>query len=853
MMSSTPLGPMAVGMMIGIVAAEHGALGLAASVGLVVGATAAAISATLRAKASWFIVLAAACAAGVALHWSLVRCTEASSIGRLVASGPSVVRVRGQINSQPTIPKPNESIFGPWQYQGEQTSFLLRVAEMKGNSGWRAESGLIKVTIREAVLDVAEGDRVELFGRLTTLRGPQNPGEFDWRRYYRQQGVAARLYCDQRENVVLLGRDGSGFLSWVRAKARGFLTDDIAAAAAEEASLLEAMVLGHRSRFDRRLNEIFTRAGCVHFIAASGTNIVILMGALWLVGRLAGLDQRACAWLMIAGIALYGLVAEARPPILRACIMGTLFCLAILFQRAPSHLNWICAAAVILCLIDPLTVFDVGFQLSFAAVLGVAYLAPAVLHACESAYWGVREVALGDRYARADRHLRRVAEKFAPLSKSQRAGRWIGRLCRATAFVCAVSLGAWLITAPITASWFQQVQPWGVISSVLVYPLMSLVMVLGLSKAVIAILSPALAGMLTWMLGIIDGVMIWLVEKMSSLPGATPTVAAPPWWVVTAYYFLLIVVIIAYRSQKRQLPDELTAEKKPGLLARRHWLAVLSILPFVAGSVAWRNGEARPKELRMTTLSVGAGLAVVLELPNGQTVLYDAGSSALASVGEKVILPFLRQRGIRAIDRTYVSHPDLDHFSGIPELISEVPTGPILVNECFNQLARPRSPAVRLIEHLREKNHPLERIDHSDNLHSNVRVEWLWPDKAACANLTANDSSTVLKVSYAGRSILLTGDISERGEQVLTKQGNLRADVLLVPHHGSVCSKTAEFLRSVGAGILVRSSHEPDAETMNGLLDLAGGAEMYNTADCGAVTVIVSEAGVKVETWLDCK
>ncbi len=854
-MSSTPLGPAAVGLLVGIIAAERAEMGPGTSLVLLIAASAAMAFAFLRERVSVLAVLAAGMAVGGMVHWSRVQCIPPSSLEHILQRGGTIVRLRGQVVSEPKLPDSDDSIFRPWQFREDQTSFLFRACELETDKGWHASTGMVKVTIREAVLDLAEGDQVELFGRLLELEPPKNPGAFDWRDYFRQQGVVARMYCDQRENVVLLERNGAGFASWLRAKSRGFLTDDIAATATEESSLLEAMVLGHRSRFDRRLNDVFTRAGCVHFIAASGTNIVVLMGALWLVGRLMGLNQRQCAWIMIVAIVLYGLIAEARPPILRACVMGIMFCIAILLQRAPSHMNWICAAALVLCLFDPLTVFDVGFQLSFAAVLGVAYLAPAILIAFNRLYWWFRHVVLRDPYAQADRVLCREAERFTNSTFRGRLRRFAGKIAWALVIVIAVSLGAWLITAPITACWFQRVQPWGVLSTAIVYPLMSAVMVLGLLKAALAMISPTLAWLVTSILGLIDDVMIRLVERLADLPGASPIMPPPPWWLLVIYYLFLLSIALTYHAKRMSVPIEAGQNQasQSNSVFRRPWCVLTIFVVLAAGSIAWHcDGSLKPA-VRMTALSVGAGSAVVMEFPDGATILYDAGSLSVAGAGMNVIAPFLRYRGIRRIDEIYVSHPNLDHFSGIPELIAEFPTGPIILNHCFEALSPRRSPAARFVQYLEREDHLIETTEAEEIQwdFGGARIEKLWPLVRDCSGLTANDSSTVLRVSYAGHSLLLPGDIDERAERALLNS-NVKADVLLLPHHGAVRSTTARFLESVNAEILIRSSNEPIAETTNGLLSLVGAARLANTADCGAITIVFNEDGISTESWLGC-
>jgi len=594
----------------------------------------------------------------------------------------------------------------------------------------------------------------------------------------------------------------------------------------------------------------------VHFIAASGTNIVVLMGALWLVGRMAGLDKRRCVWLMIAAIVFYGLVAEPRPPILRACVMGLMFCAALWLQRASSSLNWICAAAIILCMIDPMWVFDIGFQLSFAAVMGVAYLAPAFWHGGAEFYWWIREVALGDQYARADQRLRSVAEKFSPVGSGMRFREFSLRTIRFVLLVFVVSAGAWLCAFPITANWFQQVQTWGVISTVLVYPLMSIVMVLSIIKMGLAAFSPTLASALTGILGVVDSFLIRIVEWLAALPAASPTVQAFPFWLTTGFYLWLLAIALTFRKTRSTIPfagEDSFEGNTTNARNSKQWLVASTVL-LALSTVAWRAEQsiAKTPRLTVTVLAVGAGTAIVAELPDNETILYDAGSLGVGGIGRNVIAPFLRHRGISRVDRLYISHPHLDHFNGIPDLAEQIPIGSIVWNECFEQFAGRFSPTKALMKHLSNLGVHVETMssfDRSWNV-GDVEFELQWPPADRCRDLSANDSSTVLQVSYLGHSILLTGDIDETAQRALIAQAGLESDVLLLPHHGSVCPSTDKFLQAVNADVLIRSSNQLTAETTNGLTALVGDTKLYNTADVGALVITIDEFGLHVESWL---
>jgi len=308
---------------------------------------------------------------------------------------------------------------------------------------------------------------------------------------------------------------------------------------------LEAMVLGHRSRFDRRLNEVFIRAGVIHFIAVSGTNVAVLMSFVWSVGRLLRRTKRRCTWLMILSIITYALVADPRPPILRATVMGLLFCASLLLRRPTTTLNWTSAAAIILTVLDPTTVFDAGFQLSFAAVLGVGYLASALLPALDVSGLWFERVILARPFAVKDRQLARAAE--TPLLGP---GRHVRRLWRVVSkyvvLLAFASAAAWLAGLPIVAAYFHRVQPWGAISSAIVFPLMSIVMILGVLKVASTALSPGLASVVAVLLDVTDGWLVRIVEVFAALPGTDVTASASPWWLVVAFYAFLVAFVFRF-------------------------------------------------------------------------------------------------------------------------------------------------------------------------------------------------------------------------------------------------------------------------------------------------------------------
>jgi len=259
------------------------------------------------------------------------------------------------------------------------------------------------------------------------------------------------------------------------------------------------------------------------------------------------------------------------------------------------------------------------------------------------------------------------------------------------------------------------------------------------------------------------------------------------------------------------------------------WLALLLILPLIViepQRPGW--GDAR-----VTLLDVGQGLAVVIQTGQG-VVLYDTGMAwqSGGSIAQQVITPFLQSRGITRIDRLVISHSDLDHSGGLDALEQDFDIGHTIVGEPLADTVAWRCNAG-----------PgwWQGAVHFEMLHPPARHE-----------TTGNDASCVLRVSAGPHGLLLTGDIEAAAERELVqRQARLGADVVVVPHHGSMTSSSVPFIDSVHPDIAIVSSayanrwgfpKEAVVERWQ-----ASGAEVLNTARHGAVYLRTCAADGVVE------
>lgn len=520
---------------------------------------------------------------------------------------------------------------------------------------------------------------------------------------------------------------------------------------AREAELARGFVLGEDERIDAATVEDFRRAGLSHLLAVSGQNVALL--ALLVMPLLAalGMPLRTRLVWILAAIAVYVPLAGGGPSIARAGVMGALGLLAMLAGRRGSRLYALIVAAVLTIAIDPGIATDVGWQLSFAAVLGILALARPLRGAIAS--------LVGTRG-------------------------WRGALAEGA----AVTTAATLATAPLIAFHFEALSTMTLVANLLALPAVA----------------PAM-----W-LGMLDSIGAQVPGFPAALPNA---LAAPllayiaavahwcgrPDWAYLRVHLGLVGLIVSYALLS-------TAALGLPAFVRRHRIAVLcnagsaqekcnalgtsegrktlhrdrrralgaALLLVVLIVFAWSRSGGRPvlpvRGLRVTVLDVGQGDAILLQPANGAAVLVDGGphGDGLAAM--------LSQAGVDALGFAVVTHEESDHAGGIDELLGHFPVGELLYARLGRQI-RAEADAVG--------SDPIRLVAGDTVRSGGLRLEVLWPPAPLLAeplgSADPNTQALVLLARWGEFTMLLTAD-AEAGE-VPIDPGPV--DVLKVAHHGS--------------------------------------------------------------------
>ena len=623
------------------------------------------------------------------------------------------------------------------------------------------------------------GKHITLTGVLRQPQDKRNPGGFDYKAYLARQNVVGII---DAIGFLQIGEQG-GFLPlrWIEAlRIRTERVIDAIYTAPEaethisepslHAQLIKGILLGKRSDIPSETLDIFRNSGTFHVLAVSGLHVGLVALFCYFTFSIFRFPQKIRCLLTIIAVLIYACLVGFRPSVFRAALMAILFLFATLIDRDADLFNLLGFAALVLLLLNPQHLWDVGFQLSFVAVAAIVYFVPKMESPLRQLWEGTDDASLSSGGTLTK--IRNTAVKWLVLSY-------------------LVTLAAQIGTGPLIAYYFFRTYPMGIIVGPFAVGLVSLIVAVGMVSVCVGLIWLPLAHLLALLNHAIISIFLALIGVFGQTWGIVKL--TPP----TFGIFLLYIAVCLGITHWRFLYNQWRIANLIGL----------SVVAICVWDAAFHE---RGRLLEVVTLDVGQGDAAVVRFPDNRTMLIDGGiqqayydkkrqKTVDYDVGQRIIEPYLDFRGIRKLDMVVLTHPDLDHGGGLGHILQNFEVSRILG---ISDLPLDSQTHRRLHAILKAHDIPYAfpyagRIE----LTPTATLKLLHPIDAASTNLLdadKNDDSLVMKITFGEVDVLFTGDIGKKAEARLIASGqDLRAEVLKVPHHGSRTSSSAPFLDAV--------------------------------------------------------
>lgn len=759
-----------------------------------------------RRQASWMaagVVSLWVCLGGARHHtvWSL---RPVDDIAQFAEDEPRPVELTGRIRTPVEVLTADSDTFTPEWMRVDRSVCHVACESLASPAGETRVSGLVRLEISGHLLAVGVGDRVRVLGHLARPRPPQNPGAFDFRSWLRDRGIDCTLRAGHPDALTRLNAP----LGWRDRVARGrhHLRQECRRILAEHLEprcvpVASSLLLGDRTGLTDEVETAFVDSGTMHLLAISGLHVSMLALLLYIGCRWLNVSPMSTAVVVLSGIGSYAFVTDHRPPVMRAAVLAAIAVAALPSARRQSGLNTLAISALAVLLWSPTDLFDIGAQLSFLAVAGI--LLAARLLSTEQSDEDSRHAALQPEPPRFVRWLRPV----------------MTRIREGYVFTGAI----WLFTLPLTMAAFHLAAPIGFLVNVVLIPWSLLMLGAGFSLLLCGLLCPWFAAPAGVVFNATLSALLAIVEWSATTWFGHIHLPGPGGWWLAGWYVPLSMLCGLLRSPVR---DRWLWK----------WLAVWLVVGLATGLRPAEQGD-----LKCTFLSVGHGCAILIELPSGRTLLYDAGSLGSAERAQRTVQEALWAARRTRIDAVIVSHADIDHFNGVAGLIETLPVGEVLFAQSFldfNQLS-----VVSLCNRAAQVGAPMRIVWEGDRLRADphVDIDVRHPPSGRGHNLD-NANSIVLRIRFAGRTVLLTGDLEEAGLQHLLVQPSEPVDVLLAPHHGSVAANPPELAAWAAPQYIVASAGRAGAvETLSPVYGRYG--RVLSTAESGAVTALIQPDG----------
>lgn len=679
----------------------------------------------------------------------------------------------------------------PPDYRDTYTNLHIKVEAVDSGSGDLPARGAVLVRV-PTLVKYEYGERVRVRGDLKT---PPEDEEFSYRDYLAREGIHS--YMSIADVTILPGNGGNLFFVQVYKLKDKLLEHTYRLYHDPEASLMAGILLGVDTGLTRDLQNAFKNTGTSHIIAISGFNIAIIAGIFFSIFKNM-FGERLGAAFAILGIIFYTLLVGADAAVVRAAFMGSISLLARQLGRRNDGMNALALVALIMTIFNPLVIWDVGFQLSFFATLGL------ILYAEPFSNF--------------------TSTLISKISKQDTS-----MFTRIINDNVVLTFAAQLTTIPIMAYHFKRISLISFIANPFILPVQPAVMVAGGLAVFTSLVIFPLGQLIAWVAWPFASYTIRIVELFDRVPYASIYLGDSSFWMVLAFYIALLSVTFNWQPIKEWISS------LAGSLRAVALTATLALL-FICMIMIWRaSATTGDGQLHITFLEAGSADAVLIQTPEGRNILINGGASTSKlsdELGRR--LPFFS----RKLDWLIIASTQEEQLAALPRVLERYPPENVL----WSGNVQASFPAQTLDKFFAEEGIPVSRVEAGQRLELG--------DGAFIEIQAVGPKGSVVLIQYENFRALLPIGMSEGILEEL-EYGNVigNVDVLLLADSGYAPSNPPDIIENVNPKLVVLSvaAGDPNGLPSESVLESLDGFSVLRTDRSGWISVITDGDQLRVE------
>ncbi|MBR2950271.1 MAG: DNA internalization-related competence protein ComEC/Rec2 [Lachnospiraceae bacterium] len=702
-------------------------------------------------------------------------------------------------------------IYEPLDLTKDNCILYLKQIDFQEKSESFKQSELIEKTEQGAVCYLRNGQKmphigaaVQVWGSIYSFQAASNPGEFDAAKYYARQGYHFKVYdAVLRKESVSYDKKADALYRLRVKTARVFEQ----ALGEKNGALASAMVTGRKKDMDAEIKTVYQYAGISHILSISGLHISMVGSMAAALLKKSRLPALAACLVSLVLVVTYGIFTGMQVSTFRAVVMFCLGMTAQIVSRTPDMLTSLVIAAAVILVKNPAHLTDTGFLLSFSAVTGMAVVVP----------------VLKDR----------------GIAESKASG-WLQNRMQGVYDGICVTLGVTVTMFPFLAAAFYVWNPWSLLwnpAAVLVIgvlmPFLFTIAGTGILLEGSWIYAPVLK-ILAFPAGLCFGILEEGSRLLEKLPGSFWHIGMPKLWQICLFLTGLILLILFGKKVR------------PGCR-----------IVFTLGLLCVFLVRL-PGTLSVAMLDVGQGACIVVQTPEHDTYLLDAGSTSKPDTGTWQIVPYLKYQGVRQLDAIFISHWDADHVNGLEAVLDWAQREKVAVGAVvFPKTAFSDDALHELTDMVKMANIPVLYMQAGDLWQKNgITFQSLHPYEGEEIS-DRNEASLVLRMRYRDFAALFPGDLEGVQEEWVCENyetEKLRCRLLMLGHHGSQNASSQVFLEKLcpQAALISCGKNNPYGHPHRQVLDRLkeNGIVWYTSAQNGAVRVEIKEDQMKIHKFL---